>query len=187
MAARFSFLPQRQPIDRPLFHSAVHSHQPAKRPPAFNQDGRFSLFNREKKSAEKRENLDTAKEETPFLRFASEKRRFILPTGTTSLNPQCRKVGIAVIGHRRDIEDKVLWKTKNLFPFPFSLQCLAWKESCGCRFTLLQRSSRITNTYKSALRHCENAWRRRELLRCPQRSFRVNFLCCAMPHSGNAG
>ena len=31
------------PLDRPLFHSTVRSSQPAKRPPAFNQDGRFSL------------------------------------------------------------------------------------------------------------------------------------------------
>ena len=48
-----------------------------------------------------------------------------------------------------------------------------------------RKTARITNACKSALRHCENAWQRRKLLRCPQRSFRVNFLCCAMPHSGN--
>ena len=50
-----------------------------------------------------------------------------------------------------------------------------------------RKTVRITTACKSAPRHCENAWRRRELLRCPQRSFRVNFLCCAMPHSGNVG
>ena len=155
----------------------------------FNLDSRFSFFReRKKKSAVKRKKAShTAKEETPFLRFASEKRRFILPTGTAGLIPECRKVGIAVIEHRRDIEDKVQRKAQIRFPFPFPLQCLAWKERCGCRFTLLQRSARIANACKSAPRHCENAWRRRELLRCPQRSFWVNFLCCAMPHSGNAG
>ena len=56
----------------PLLCSAVHSVLPAKQPPAFNQDGRFSLFNREKKSAEKRENLDTAKAETPSDAYGAE-------------------------------------------------------------------------------------------------------------------
>ena len=108
----------------------------------------FSLY-REKKSAEKRENLDTAKEETPFLRFASEKRRFILPTGTTSLNPQCRKVGIAVICHRGTVDEGVQKKEPIGFAFWFPLQCLAWKESCARRFSVekLQGSRMLVNQH----------------------------------------
>ena len=124
------------PLGWPLFCSAVHSSLPAKRPSAFNQDGRFSLFKREKKSAEKRENPDTAKEETPFLRFASEKRRFILPTGTASLNPQCRKVGIAVICTAELSMKEFRKKNKSALLFGFHCNALHGKEvvRVGFRF-----------------------------------------------------
>jgi hypothetical protein len=64
----------------------------AKQPPVFNQDSRFSFFQeRKKKSAVKRKKAShTAKIETPFLRYATEKRRFILPTMSDQFIPHCR-------------------------------------------------------------------------------------------------
>ena len=74
----------------PLLCSAVHSVLPAKQPPVFNQDRRFSLFNREKKSAEKRENLAYGKRRNAVRCLRRGKRRFILPTIKNQHNPNCR-------------------------------------------------------------------------------------------------
>ena len=130
------FFAWRPPLGWPLFALPATAFTSAKRPPVFNQDGRFSLFSREKKSAEKRENPDTAKEETPFLRFASEKRRFILPTGTASLIPQCRKVGIAVICTAELSMKEFRKKNKSALLFGFHCNALHGKEvvSVGFRF-----------------------------------------------------
>ena len=48
------------------------------------------------------------------------------------------------------------------------------------------KQKRITELNSIAPRHCEKEVKRKELLRNPQHSFWVNFLCGAMPHSGNA-
>ncbi len=174
MAARFSFLPQRLPLDRPLFHSAVHSHLPAKRPPVFNQDGRFSLHQpllfvatatnncpaigvavvvrlsafllccpqqsarettvslqprrpffslyREKKSAEKRENLDTAKEETPSAAYGAESGvSFCLPC-------QMGSSRIAAVRHctAKKVDPKRMLRTPQVFPPPPRIFAMPW-------------------------------------------------------------
>ena len=67
----FVFSQRRRQVDRFSVVLSTAS-AAAKQPSAFNQDGRFSLFSREKKSAEKRENLDTAKAETPSDAYGAE-------------------------------------------------------------------------------------------------------------------
>ena len=89
----------------------------------------FLSRKKEKVGGKKKESFAYGKRRNAVRCLRRGKRRFILPTGTASLNPQCRKVGIAVMEHRRDIEDKVLWKAQIRFPFSFPLQCLSWKES----------------------------------------------------------
>ena len=68
----------------------------------------FLLRKKEKVGGKKKESFAYGKSRNAVRRLRRGKRRFMLPTGTASVIPQCRKVGIAVMEHRRNIEDIVL-------------------------------------------------------------------------------